>query len=172
MGYIPVLRQYETKLADSITLLQVGILDPRMAQLKFNKTASFSGLFFSASARRIVSAPKSLVTDNGKSLPLKPLVNSSRLGPIVRDKKGKRIDRPLSVSPDILDTMRKHKFCYWYFLRNECKQTCKKEHRRASTHEEFDAVWFLARSGLCAQVRNGLECNDPKCIYGHQVYSG
>lgn len=37
-----------------------------------------------------------------------------------------------------------------------------------SKPESFDCLWFLVRHGLCFKVRRGKDCDDSKCIYGHE----
>jgi hypothetical protein len=175
MGYIPTLRKFEAQqsVADRITLLQVGCLDSRMAQLSFKKSDSFSSIFSSSPARIRASAPNSPTPNGGRSLSVsKWLVNSDRLGPIIRNKLGKRVDRPLSVHDDLLDIMRKRELCFWHYLRSDCEQsTCKKNHGypRPLSPDKFEALWLLARAGICHQSRKGLDCPDDKCMYRHAV---
>lgn len=103
-----------------------------------------------------------------------PEVQSERLGPVIKDQNGWRIDKQLSVNSMILEKMKKKKLCYFLFLRGECT------HRSCSSHHyhptlsatEYDALWTLARQGKCrASARAGQDnrndCSDAMCVYGH-----
>ena len=101
---------------------------------------------------------------------------SDRLGPILRDKEGRRVDKPLNVSNTVFERMKKEgPLCYSLFLRGSCVlRRCGRSHAHQSlTDEEFDALWRLARRGRCQKSQKadgdaGNDCSDILCIYGHR----
>jgi hypothetical protein len=163
-GYVPFLRQFEkgSSVSQKITLLQSGPLPPRMESLGFKKTDLFNPLFSSEIPSSTSSSPTPF-----KSF---PHVNSVRLGPIIRNSSGKRIDKELSVDSSLLQRMKAFNLCSCHYLREDCVQKCRRSHAyaRPLSLEEHDAVWYLARSALCKSVKQKSDCNDDRCIYGHR----
>jgi hypothetical protein len=100
---------------------------------------------------------------------------SDRLEPVSTDLSGRRVDKSLSVDEVVLRRIKKGVLCYYFFLRGECVSgKCDRNHAyRLLTDDEFDALWWLARQGLCYKSRkatgNGSkDCSDNRCIYGHR----
>lgn len=103
-----------------------------------------------------------------------PLAQKSRLGPVLTDQSGRRVDKLMEVNQAIVERMKKGHLCYYLFLRGECVSPgCARNHvHRALTDEEFDALWLLARQGRCYKNRKAdrdadNDCSDAICIYGH-----
>jgi len=95
---------------------------------------------------------------------------SERLRPIIRNGLGKRTDKVLSIDKGLMQDMRKKNLCTWHYLRSDCSLgPCKRNHNypRPLSAEEFDALWFVARQGMCHSSRKGRVCDDDQCIYGH-----
>ncbi len=99
-----------------------------------------------------------------------PAIDASRLGPVLRNDKGLRVDKPLKVDPSspYFQFLRKANLCQWYYLRGECTGCSKNHNHDALGPREYDCLWYLARNGLCYKVQKGKDCEDPKCIYGHR----
>ncbi len=77
---------------------------------------------------------------------------TERLGPVFRDETGKWVAKLLG----------------WYYLRGTC-DGCDRNHVPTPLKaREFDCLWFLTRHGLCFKIRMGKDCDDPKCVYGHE----
>lgn len=100
---------------------------------------------------------------------------SDRLGPVLTDISGHRVDKPLQVNEVVVERIKKGKLCYYLFLRGECvSEKCDRNHvHRPLTDEEFDALWWLARQGQCFKSRKanrdgGNDCSDEMCVYGHR----
>lgn len=99
-----------------------------------------------------------------------PTINSERLGPVIRDESGQRVDKPLDVDPSgvYVQVLRNTNLCMWYYLRGECSG-CERVHDvKPLNPHGYDCLWFVARQGMCFKVRNGKDCDDAKCIYGHR----
>jgi hypothetical protein len=180
-GYLPVLRQYAAQSSSSerITLLSVGLLRSDIEALGFRKTAAFEPLFCSTSSPQALQP-----TTNGKgrqqvsdsvtsvtsvSLPRAkeiPVSNAGRLRPILRNSSGRRIDKVLSVDVSLVNEMKKRNLCLWHYLRSNCQIECKRDHEypRPLVPAEYDALWIVARQGVC---HRGKTCDDDRCIYGH-----
>lgn len=100
-------------------------------------------------------------------------VQSGRLGPVLKDEKGWRIDKPLSVGAAVVDRIKKAHLCNFLYLRGECAKSCQRNHDyRPLSDEEYDALWLLARQGWCYVSRKAgqdvnNDCSDAMCIYGH-----
>ena len=95
---------------------------------------------------------------------------SDRLGPVIRNAKGKRIDKILDVdiTSPYLGVIRQTRLCPWYYLRGRC-EGCDRNHRVPPLNaRETDYLWYHARHGLCQKIRKGKDCDDPKCVYGHE----
>jgi hypothetical protein len=102
-----------------------------------------------------------------------------RLGPVLRDPSGHRVDKPLQVDEVVVDKIKKLCLCYYLFLRGECvSEKCDRNHAyRPLTDHEFDALWRLARQGQCFKSRKaiqngGIDCSDNMCVYGHRSGDG
>lgn len=163
-GYVPCLRKFDQgpSVSEKITLLKNGPLARGMESLGFKTTESFSSIFSSGTPGFTPGSPALIKT--------LPVVKSERLGPVVRDANGKRIDKELSINYHLLERMRKLNLCSWHYLREDCVHNCKRNHMypRPLCPEEYDAVWYLARAGLCHNARGKADCNDDKCIYSHR----
>jgi hypothetical protein len=102
------------------------------------------------------------------------LALSDRLGPVIKDQEGRRIDRPLQVDPEVMEELRTQDLCYRLFLRGKCALgKCQRCHvHQPLTSDEFDALWALARQCQCHKSRGARklsgECADVKCVYGHK----
>lgn len=134
------------------------------------KTSTVPNVFANA---RVSSSPISPSASVAASL-VKDVVNpaalTDRLGPVLRNDSGKRVDRLLVVDPNTsyMNFLRQANLCAWYYLRGKC-DGCDRNHVPSPLKaREFDCLWYLARHGLCFKVRKGKDCFDPKCIYGHE----
>lgn len=175
-GYTPFLGEFaaDKRLANRITLVQGG-LHGFKANSDF-RTVGFEDVFVHVQGRR--SANPSNGTQSIQSVPRigTPLwvyqnATLERFGQIQVNQENMRIDRPLSVSPEVLDRLAKQKMCYWFYLRGTCdERDCKKGHeQRILNEEEWDALWLLARRGPCFKASRSLtrNCGDRMCIYRH-----
>lgn len=104
----------------------------------------------------------------------KPVSNSGRLRPIIRNSAGKRIDKGLRANENLITRMKKHNLCSWHYLRADCMVappmgSCKRNHTyaRPLSPVEYDAQWCIARQGRCYNLRKGGDCTDDQCMYGH-----
>ena len=167
---------------DRITLLHGGAIHPRIAELGFTKTLQLPSVFV---PHKTSAGPNVLGNARAFASPIMPsasvaaslvkdLVNpaalTDRLGPVLRDDTGKRVDRLLGVDPNTpyMNFLRQANMCAWYYLRGKC-DGCDRNHVPPPLKaREFDCLWYIARHGLCFKVRKGKDCDDPKCIYGHE----
>jgi hypothetical protein len=95
------------------------------------------------------------------------MVSSSTDG-IPRNRKGERIDPPISKYDKVnVDRVKKLKMCNVHYLRQECHYEDKCTHRHDIKPGKQDLEWLkvVARMAAC---RFGVGCSDPKCIYGHR----
>jgi len=189
-GYVPVLRQYAAQPAssDRITLLSSGAIRSDMSDLGFRTTRVFESLFDSRGSppvptaftvwknlqcSPVVKQPRAdLFTAESSKLQGKPVINSGRLRPILRDGNGNRIDKSLNVNGKLAIAMRNLNLCNWHYLRSDCQNQnsgCNRDHKypRPLSPEKYDALWFVARQGMCRSLRKGGSCKDDQCIYGH-----
>jgi hypothetical protein len=185
-GYVPVLRQYaaQSSYSERITLLSAGLVRSDIRALGFRSTTAFEPLFCSPRALQPTADVKDrqpsldniqhtldLITSEASSQAKeKPVNNSGRLRPILRNSAGKRIDKILSVDVSLVQEIRKHNLCSWHYLRADCQVTsCKRNHiyPRPLSPGEYDAQWTVARQGLCYSLRKGGDCDDDQCMYSH-----
>ena len=75
----------------------------------------------------------------------------------------------IDVSSSCINVLRKSNLCQWYYLRGSCEGCDRNHFPPPLKAKEFDYLWYLARNGLCFKVRKGKECEDPKCVYGHEA---
>ena len=75
----------------------------------------------------------------------------------------------IDINSPYINILRKSNLCQWFYLRGRC-EGCDRNHAVAPLNERaFDYLWYLARQGFCFRVRRGKkECDDPKCVYGHE----
>lgn len=98
-------------------------------------------------------------------------VDQCRLGPVFKNQEGLRIDRPLAVDMGVMQALKKKNLCIWLFLRGRC-DGCPRNHAHPSlSDEEQDALWVVARQGMCYAHRKGKLCDDSLCVYGHAAWS-
>lgn len=103
---------------------------------------------------------------------------SERLGPVVTNQAGRRVDKPFPVQPSeaVMEKMKNKSLCFHLFLRGECntgEKPCRRNHAHPPlSEEEFYALWAQARKARCFKSRKGdqnvaNDCSDAKCVYGH-----
>jgi hypothetical protein len=164
-GYIPYLGKFaaEKRLSDRITLIEGSLPLSRPKGVGF-QTVKFDNIFV-AKQNIQESSTKLSMTIQPYSYPGAKL---ERLGSILHNAQGKRIDRPLSVRPEVIKQLERENLCYYLFLRGECREKCSRKHiSHLLSDEEWDALWFLARRGRCYRSRKDNNCNDSKCVYSH-----
>jgi hypothetical protein len=179
-GYTPFLGQFaaDARLSNRIALLQGGLPSSK-AKSDF-KTVRFDNLFTGKhhpSKQNGKQSPKQVngVASGPKTPGSGPpwvyrFAARERFGPVLRDEQGKRIDKILSISPEVAQRFEKRKMCYWFYLRGSCTESqCQNRHEQTPlTNEEWDAVWWLSRKGHCYKAKrsNGF-CENAMCTYSH-----
>ncbi|KAL9576047.1 MAG: hypothetical protein Q9212_007432 [Teloschistes hypoglaucus] len=98
---------------------------------------------------------------------ISPNVDSTKLGPIRTNSDGHRIDRPLNVDPSLQQTMAKKNLCVWLFLKGHCDGCVRNHSHRPLSEKEYEALWLVARQGMCFGYRKHKVCLDSACVYGH-----
>ncbi|KKA25646.1 C-x8-C-x5-C-x3-H zinc finger protein [Rasamsonia emersonii CBS 393.64] len=94
--------------------------------------------------------------------------NPSPQNVVERNKYGQRIDRFefKSIPKEEMNRIKKMKLCNLHFLLGDCPNTnCHHDHTHKLTKNEKVVLQAIARMTPC---RFGMECDDPKCIYGHR----
>ncbi len=160
-----------------------SVIHPRIANLGFKHIHEFDTVF-APKAVPLVVLPKFM--SSSSALPVRPsststaaqgFINpspfSERLGPVLYNEEGKRVDKVLDIdlTSPYLNFLRQNSLCYWYHLRGRCDGSCVRKHVVAHPLSALalDYLWYLARGGLCKKVRKAKLCDDPKCFYGHEV---
>lgn len=193
-GYAPFLGQFvgDKQVAERITLLEGTPLPAVIKNLGLKKTR-FTSVFNEVmqpvvSSRSVGSSWSSVAGDNRppdseprSSVPVTPSsgyrnskAKSDRLGPIMTDDNGRRVDRQLQVKAAIVERIRIKFLCHYLFLRGECvMNSCPRNHYHPPlSNEEFDALWSLSRQHGCythrRADRTGSDCSDVMCVYGHK----
>jgi len=167
-GYVPFLGQFaaDKRLSSRITLIE-GSLPLRKLKDAGFQTARLARVF-DAEQRPAIPNPLSPLTpdQSHKNHNAKP----DRLGLVLHDERGRRLDRPLRVRAEVIQQFEKANLCHVWFLRGECRKKCSRNHAfRLLTNEELDALWLLARRGRCYKARKDGYCDDDRCIYGHSI---
>ena len=117
-----------------------------------HKTSTLPEVFASAEVSATRISPSASVAAPLTKDPLNPAVLTKRLGPVFRDETGKWVDKLLG----------------WYYMRGKC-DGCDRNHVPTPFKaREFDCLWVLTRRGLCFKIRKGKDCDDRKCVYGHE----
>ena len=176
-GYAPFLEQFAADKVNRgrITLLEGSKIEPRIAALGFEHIVRFETVFIGPQALHAkVSVPQSTAPLLGASPP--PMHNdlwiqrmSKRLGPVQRDSEGKRVDKKLDVDSSLIYAMRGGNLCAWYYLRGECKG-CPRVHTVPPLDSKmYDALWAISRGNFCHKARKDKNCDDDRCVYGHQI---
>ncbi|KAH0525503.1 hypothetical protein TsFJ059_007866 [Trichoderma semiorbis] len=194
-GYAPFLGQLigDREVAERITLLEGSPFPAVIKNLDLKKTR-FTSIFNEVVQPVVPSGPAGSAWSNvatanrptnsepgPSSVPVTPFhgyhnpkAQSDRLGPVLKDNKGRRVDRKLRVNDAIVERLKKGSLCFYFFLRGECLlPSCRSNHvHRELSNEEFDALWWLARQNGCFKNakadRTGSCCSDARCIYGHK----
>ncbi|KAH7036047.1 uncharacterized protein B0I36DRAFT_98658 [Microdochium trichocladiopsis] len=187
-GYATWLQPYvgDEHLASRMTLVEGDSFVPQMRRLNLN-SARFDTVFqgvrdisaspsYASAAAEVASETRKFPRIDSSGIALLE-VQAHRLGSVVLDASGNRVDRRLQVSKAVADRVSKSELCYWLYLRGRCEMVHHISHKRnhvhcALTDPEFDALWEQARMGKCwksakAEQGRGQGCVDPLCIYGH-----
>ncbi|KAK4065961.1 uncharacterized protein Triagg1_8270 [Trichoderma aggressivum f. europaeum] len=194
-GYAPFLGQFigDKQVAERITLLEGSPFPAVIKNLGLKRTR-FASVFDEVMQPVVPSGPAGSASSNvattdrptnpgpgPSSVSVTPLrgyqnlkAQSERLGPVLKDNRGRRVDRTLRVNDAIVERLKKGSLCFYFFLRGECLvPSCRSNHvHRPLTDEEFDALWWIARQHVCYKNlkadRKGSDCSDARCIYGHK----
>jgi hypothetical protein len=163
-GYVPFLGQFvaDKRYSSRITLIEGSLPLGRLKDAGF-RTARLPRAFEAEQRQATQSPQKSGKTHKNHN------ARPERLGLILRNESGKRVDRPLRARPEVIKQLEKANICHWLFLRGECGKKCSRNHAyRPLTDEELDALWLVSRRSQCNKVRrDGGDCVNEKCIYGH-----
>ncbi|KAL8902446.1 MAG: hypothetical protein Q9207_004703 [Kuettlingeria erythrocarpa] len=155
-GYVPFLERYaaDESIRDRVTLLEGYQVGMGIRELGFKRIVSFTSVFASrpgSNSQIIRDQPKT--TSNTiqaiKGSYTCAAVDPRRLGPVLKNEQGLRMDKPLSAEPDLVKAMRKKRVCYWLFLRGHC-DGCNRDHGHPPLNvNEQHALWFSARQSTC-----------------------
>lgn len=201
-GYAPFLGQFvgDKPTADRITLLEgspfpttirdLGLNSVQFGEIfnKFTQQAMPVNAWARSAApgtladrgntagRSMVEGLSALVPRTARPAELhNPHAKPDRLGPVLTDQNGRRVDRELQVNEVVVERIKKGDLCFYFFLRGAClAKKCERNHvHRPLTDEEFDALWWLARQGRCHKNRRAdrdtaNDCSDAMCVYGHR----
>ena len=165
-GYAPFLEKFmvDSSVVERITLLEGYSVAPDISNLGFTRHIQFPSVF--TSLKNTISKGPSPGQQARRFSYAVPRQQSNKLACVSKDSSGHRVDLPLSVDQRKLEDLKNHNLCHWLFLRGECRG-CQRNHQYSQlTDSEFDALWYLARQGLCYKAQRG-GCNDSMCIYGH-----
>ncbi|KAL8989574.1 MAG: hypothetical protein Q9177_001572 [Variospora cf. flavescens] len=175
-GYAPFLERFvaDDLVQGRLTMLQGYQVNPIIRELGFTRTVRFPSVFawstVSNSQRNMIQhQPTGSKQANraGKGPHASGAVDPDRLGPVMKNQDGQRIDRPLAVDSDVMQAMKKKNLCVWLFLRGRC-DGCPRNHAHPPlSAEERDALCMVGRQGMCFTHRKGKLCEDPLCVYGH-----
>ncbi|KAL9576767.1 MAG: hypothetical protein Q9203_007673 [Teloschistes exilis] len=181
---------------DRITLLHGHQISPAIQKLGFSRSVKFTSVFAPAAAAPFVpsAAPQqqpkihhhhppppsphlnqpqaaTTTTKQSNRAPKGPFISpntdSRRLGPILKNANGHRIDRPLNVEPSLQQAMAKKNLCVWLFLKGHCDGCVRNHSHKPLSEKEYEALWLVARQGQCFGYRKHRFCVDPGCVYGH-----
>lgn len=190
-GYAPYLSNFasDSAIRDKISLIEGGTMHASFKDLGFpRKPLKLENVF--APAKKVVTGTSMLPSSVRQEATASSrqhieerqdmLVNveaqalAGKLRPI-RDSDGRRVDKVLDVDPasSYLKALRKANLCGYYYLRGQCDGRCGRQHgiKPLNSHE-FDCLWYVLRqAGQCYKFRQGNDCEDPLCYYGHQVSS-
>ena len=91
---------------------------------------------------------------------------------IPRNKKGYRLDTAVQYDRDEVQRLKKLKACNQHYIGVGCchynagkADKCPHNHRYTFSYSELKSLRVVARETPC---KKGHDCDDPKCIYGHQ----
>ena len=85
---------------------------------------------------------------------------------IPRNKYGQRIDPTMKYDPLDFQRLKKIKMCNTHYLRGDCPHDpCTHDHYYQPSQDELATLLYINRMTPC---RNGSDCSDPKCFYGHR----
>ncbi len=175
-GYVPFLERFvaDDAVQHRVTLLDGYQVSAAIRNLGFKKTVSFPSVFAPAltpttqNGNHQVQSPTPAPANRATKRQYRSsAVDPSKLGPVMKNEQGQRIDKPLEVNDGIVQAIQTKNLCMWLFLKGYCAG-CERNHAHPPLSKpEYNALWFVARRGKCYQHRKGKDCNDPSCIYGH-----
>ena len=176
-GYAPFLEHFagDRVVRERITLLEGSKVQPKIRALGFEHTIRFETVF---DVLKVLEGSTSISPSRSSASimgPSPPFLHysvqvqelSERLGPVLRDSKGKRIDKELKVDSSLVNIMRARNLCAWFYLRGECKGCPRIHSVDILEGRNYDALWMVSRRGACNKIRKGKDCDDDRCIYGH-----
>lgn len=159
---------------DRVTLLEGYQVSPAIRSLGFKKRVRFPSVFapgwtpIAQSSASQAQLPTPVTASRVTKGPFQcSAADSSKLGPVMKNEQGQRIDKPLKVDGGLVQAFQKKNLCNWLFLKGFCAG-CERSHAHSPLNDQhYDVLWFIARRGICYKYQKGKACNDPTCIYGH-----
>ncbi|KAL8882764.1 MAG: hypothetical protein Q9192_007525 [Flavoplaca navasiana] len=175
-GYVPFFEKFvaNESVRNRVTLLEGYQVSPAIRSLGFKRKVRFPSVFapgWTPIAQNSGDQAQTPTTVTGTRATKAPFhcsaVDASRLGPILKNEQGKRIDKHLRVDPETVQALMEKHLCTWLFLKGFCAG-CERNHaHRPLNEQQYDALWFVSRRGRCFKDQKSKGCNDPTCIYGH-----
>jgi hypothetical protein len=117
----------------------------------------------------------STVASRNAHRPMKDMTTREHTGPapsIKRNKYGQRIDAPMNYDREEVQRVKKLKACNQHYIGLGCchfnagkADKCPHSHSYDFSPADLKTLRVVARETPC---KRGSECDDPKCIYGHQ----
>lgn len=177
-GYVPFLERFaaDESICDRITLLEGCQVGMGIRELGFKRMVRFNSVFAATLGSNTQSVLDQSKTTNKASQAAKgpytcAAVDPRRLGPVLKNDGGLRMDKPLFAKPSLVEAMKKRGLCYSFFLRGHC-DGCNKNHTYPPLSvQDQDALWVFARQSACYAHAKGKLCEDPQCVYGHAPWS-
>ena len=170
-GYVAFLEQYaaDESVWKKVSLLEGSIVNPAMFALRFENVLRLDSIFAQQQAEQSPVAAKRVTGQSGP-IHKNDAIDPNRLGRVLWNEKGERVDKTLNIDPDsgLLKALRGANLCSWYYLRGECRGCDRNHNHPPLTPREYEHLWYITRQNKCHKIKKGKACEDLKCVYGHQ----
>ena len=155
--------------AVSVDSMELQVHSPPPELLQTSKNSAMLAVFQKEATPTMRYPGRIYHADTGGEALQSSAMTKYSLFTIPQNSAGQRIDPPINVSQELVDTVKQKKSCKNAHLLGQCKAwKCKFKHQVLS-EQELDALRLHARQWPC---RNESWCLDPNCYWGHMCLRG
>ncbi|KAL8892763.1 MAG: hypothetical protein Q9215_000355 [Flavoplaca cf. flavocitrina] len=157
-GYVPFFEEFvaNESVRNRVTLLEGYQVSPAIRNLGFKRKVRFPSVFapgwtpIAHNSGDQAQTPTPATASRVTKAPFQcSAVDASRLGPIMKNEQGKRIDKHLRVDPGAVQALMEKNLCTWFYLKGFCAGCDRNHaHRLLNEQQSLDRIVYALLSTL------------------------